>query len=236
MSRKPRPGPAPAQWPGVEQAATPLTVESGSVESGSVESGSVTAIRAMLPAGVTALLDAFTAATQGGRAITDGVLKNAVERMWVAYRAFENALKTGEDGYQADLTGSAPFIVDVATSEGRKSLAAAFAREIADALDDQGALLDQRERTVLEDSLMPALAQQIHDSGCWRRRTWSRRWTPTPDPNRCPPAWRSAVEPGPFAEGPSSRPRSPACSSSRPTALGPAGLAEFGGADPGDDP
>ena len=115
----------------------------------------------MLPAGVTALLDAFTAATRGGRAITDGVLKNAVDRMWGAYREFENALKTGEDGYQADLTGSAPFIVEVATSEGRKS-AAAFARKIAEDVENQGVLLEERERTVLEDSLLTALAQQIH--------------------------------------------------------------------------
>ena len=115
----------------------------------------------MLPAGVTALLDAFTAAARGGRAITDGVLKNAVDRMWSAYREFENALKTGEDGYQADLTGSAPFLVEVATNEGRKS-AAAFARKIAEDVENQGVLLEERERTVLEDSLLTALAQQIH--------------------------------------------------------------------------
>ena len=115
----------------------------------------------MLPAGVTALLDAYTAATRGGRAITDGMLQNAVDRMWSAYREFENALKAGEDGYQADLTGSAPFIVEVATNEGRKS-AAAFARKIAEDVENQGVLLEERERTVLEDSLLTALAQQIH--------------------------------------------------------------------------
>ena len=89
------------------------------------------------------------------------MLKNAVDRMWSAYREFENALKTGEDGYQADLTGSAPFTVEVATSEGRKS-AAAFARTIAEDVENQGVLLEERERTVLEDSLLTALAQQIH--------------------------------------------------------------------------
>ena len=149
------PWPGTGQWPAPELAAADLAGQVGG------EADATEAIRAMLPAGVTALLDAFTAATQGGRAITDGVLKNAVERMWVAYRAFENALKTGEDGYQADLTGSAPFIVDVATNEGRKS-AAAFARKIAEDVDSQGVLLAERERTVLEDSLLTALAQQIH--------------------------------------------------------------------------
>ena len=150
------PWPSASQWPGVEQATAALSEAAHLVETDSAQ-----AIRAMLPAGVTALLDAFTAATRGGRAITDGVLKNAMDRMWSAYREFENALKTGEDGYQADLTGSAPFIVEVATNEGRKS-AAAFARKIAEDVENQGVLLEERERTVLEDSLLTALAQQIH--------------------------------------------------------------------------
>jgi hypothetical protein len=144
------PWPGASQWPSLELAAATLGV---------TDPGD--AIRAMLPAGVAALLDAFGIATQGGRAITDGVLKNAVDRMWNAYREFENALKAGEDGYQADLTGSAPFVVDVATNEGRKS-AAAFARKIAEDVENQGVLLAERERTVLEDSLLTALAQQIH--------------------------------------------------------------------------
>jgi uncharacterized protein (TIGR02680 family) len=158
------PWPGTGQWPAPELAAADLAGRAGNPAAGNPAAGeadATEAIRAMLPAGVTLLLDAFTAATQGGRAITDGVLKNGVERMWVAYRAFENALKTGEDGYQADLTGSAPFIVEVATNEGRKS-AAAFAGKIAEDVDSQGVLLADRERTVLEDSLLTALAQQIH--------------------------------------------------------------------------
>ncbi len=84
-----------------------------------------------------------------------------MDRMWSAYREFENALKAGEDGYQADLAGDAPFIVDVATNAGRAS-AAAFARKIAEDVENQGILLAERERTVLEDSLLTVLAQQIH--------------------------------------------------------------------------
>jgi hypothetical protein len=148
------PWPAPGQWSAAEQAVDVLADHDP-------EANPVDAIRAILPAGVTALLDAFTVATRGGRPITDGVLKNAVDRMWSAYREFENALKAGEDGYQADLTGSAPFIVEVATNEGRKS-AAAFARKIAEDVESQGVLLEERERKVLEDSLLTALAQQIH--------------------------------------------------------------------------
>ncbi len=170
------PWPGASSWPAPGQAAAVLsdqapsveagtvgsgTVGSGTVGSGTVGSEAVEAIRAVLPAGVTALLDAYTAVTRGGRAITDGVLQNAVDRMWGAYREFENALKAGEDGYQADLTGSGPFIVEVATNEGRKS-AATFARKIAEDVENQGVLLEERERTVLEDSLLTALAQQIH--------------------------------------------------------------------------
>ena len=52
------------------------------------------------------MLDAFAAATRAGRAVTEGVLKDAVDRMWTAYREFETSLKSGEDGYQADLAGT----------------------------------------------------------------------------------------------------------------------------------
>ena len=92
---------------------------------------------------------------------TEAGLKSTVDRMWGAYREFETALKSGEDGYQADLTGDAPFVVDVVTNTGRQS-AAEFARRVADDVGSQGVLLEQRERTVLEDSLLTALAQQIH--------------------------------------------------------------------------
>jgi len=156
--------PAPAQAAALAGQASPVqpdTAEPDTTEAGTAESDTAEAIRAVLPAGVTALLDAYTAATRGGRAATDGVRQNAVDRMWSAYREFENALKSGEDGYQADLTGSAPFIIEVATNEGRRS-AAAFARKIAEDVENQGVLLEERERTVLEDSLLTALARQIH--------------------------------------------------------------------------
>jgi hypothetical protein len=118
-------------------------------------------IREVLPGAAATVLDAFAAATRAGRAVTEGVLKAAVDRMWTAYRDFETSLKSGEDGYQADLAGDAPFYVDVVTNEGRVP-AASFARKIAEDVENQGILLEQRERTVLEDSLLTALAQQIH--------------------------------------------------------------------------
>ncbi len=150
--------PAASQWPTAEQATATLVDR---LLGGESPPEPAAAISAVLPEAVTVILAAVTAATRGGRAITDGVLKGTVDRMWGAYREFENALKAGEDGYQADLTGDAPFVVDVATNAGRAS-AAAFARKIAEDVETQGVLLAERERKVLEDSLLTVLAQQIH--------------------------------------------------------------------------
>ena len=152
------PWPPAGQWPDPAQGAA-LLADRPANDTEPPEP--VTAIRAMLPADAVTILDAFTAATKGGRAVSDGTMKNSVDRMWDAYRVFENALKTGEDGYQADLSGDAPFIVDVVTNAGRVP-AAVFARRISEEVATQGVLLEERERTVLEDSLLTALAQQIH--------------------------------------------------------------------------
>ena len=166
------PWPAAAQWPDAQRVADELVdrLMAGDEAPGNGTPGNGTTaegtdpeqvIREVLPGAAAAVLDAFAAATRAGRAVTDGVLKGTVDRMWTAYRDFETSLKSGEDGYQADLAGDAPFYVDVVTSEGRVP-AASFARKIAEDVENQGILLEQRERTVLEDSLLTALAQQIH--------------------------------------------------------------------------
>ncbi len=166
------PWPAAAQWPDAQRVADELVdrLMAGDEAPGNGTPGNGTAvegtdpeqvIREVLPGAATTVLDAFAAATRAGRAVTEGVLKGTVDRMWTAYRDFETSLKSGEDGYQADLAGDAPFYVDVVTSEGRVP-AASFARKIAEDVENQGILLEQRERTVLEDSLLTALAQQIH--------------------------------------------------------------------------
>jgi uncharacterized protein (TIGR02680 family) len=152
------PWPSRSQWAGADQAADALTERLAHSDH---PPEPMDAIKAMLPDGAVAVLDGFTAATARGRGVTDAALKATVDRMWAAYREFENALKAGEDGYQAEMTGEAPFVVDVATSEGRAP-AAAFARKIAEDAENQGILLEERERTVLEDSLLTALARQIH--------------------------------------------------------------------------
>ncbi|MGH3069929.1 MAG: SbcC/MukB-like Walker B domain-containing protein [Streptosporangiaceae bacterium] len=156
------PWPAAAQWPEAQRIADELVdrLMAGEGTAGEgADPGQV--IREVLPGAAGTVLDAFAAATRAGRAVTEGVLKGTVDRMWTAYRDFETSLKSGEDGYQADLAGDAPFYVDVVTNEGRVP-AASFARKIAEDVENQGILLEQRERTVLEDSLLTALAQQIH--------------------------------------------------------------------------
>jgi hypothetical protein len=161
------PWPAAAQWPDPQRVADELVdrlmAGDEAPGSGTTVEGSdpEQVIREVLPGAAATVLDAFAAATRAGRAVTEGVLKATVDRMWTAYRDFETSLKSGEDGYQADLAGDAPFYVDVVTNEGRVP-AASFARKIAEDVENQGILLEQRERTVLEDSLLTALAQQIH--------------------------------------------------------------------------
>jgi hypothetical protein len=63
------------------------------------------------------------------------------------------------------MSGQTPLIVEVVEVVGAdgRSPVGVFAREIADALADQSALLEQREKTVLEDALLTSLAQQIHE-------------------------------------------------------------------------
>jgi uncharacterized protein (TIGR02680 family) len=118
-------------------------------------------VRDALPDGATAVLDAYAAALSGGRSVADGTLRGYTDRVWSAYRDFENALKAGEDGYQANLYGDAPFLVEVETSSGRLS-AAAFADSITEDVASQSVLLSEHEQTVLEDSLLTSLAGQIH--------------------------------------------------------------------------
>ena len=161
------PWPAAAQWPDPQRVGDELVdrLMAGDEPPGNGTPGDGAdpeqVIRDVLPGAAATVLDAFAAATRAGRAVTEGVLKGTVDRMWTAYRDFETSLKSGEDGYQADLAGDAPFYVDVVTNEGRVP-AASFARKIAEDVENQGILLEQRERTVLEDSLLTALAQQIH--------------------------------------------------------------------------
>jgi hypothetical protein len=119
------------------------------------------AVRAAFPAGVVALLDAFRAEIGAGRAVTDGALKNAAGRMSDALRAFSDALAACEADYRLDYDPTGVVTVFVIDEDGRNPVGV-FAGRVAERAREQGVLLEERERTVLEDELLTGLAQQIH--------------------------------------------------------------------------
>jgi hypothetical protein len=110
---------------------------------------------------VAGILDAFAAA-RSGRQVTEGTLRNTAEAMSVALKDFTEALAACDGDYRVDWEPGAVVTVHVIDDEGRKPVAQ-FAARIADRAADQGILLEDRERKVLEDELLTALAQQIHD-------------------------------------------------------------------------
>ena len=118
-------------------------------------------VRGVLLAAAAEILDAFGAATRGGRQVTEGTLKNTADRMSVALKDFTEALAACDEDYRVDWEPGAVVTVHVIDDEGRKPVAR-FATRIAERAADQGVLLEDRERKVLEDELLAALAQQIH--------------------------------------------------------------------------
>ncbi|HSS82253.1 MAG TPA: hypothetical protein VLL30_00555, partial [Reyranella sp.] len=63
------------------------------------------AARGVLPPGVTEILDAFAAATRGGRPVTEGTLKNTADQMSVALKDFTEALAACDEDYRVDWAG-----------------------------------------------------------------------------------------------------------------------------------
>ncbi len=119
------------------------------------------AVAAALPDGVVELLDAFRAEIGGGRPIGENVLKSVSGRMSEALRTFGDAIASCEADYRLDYDPTGVVMVFVSDEEGRSPVAV-FARRVAERANDQGVLLEERERTVLEDELLTGLAQQIH--------------------------------------------------------------------------
>jgi uncharacterized protein (TIGR02680 family) len=148
--------PDPSAWPDAQAAsddlAARLTSDAAIPEA---------VVKSVLPPAVTAIVDAFAAATAGGRQVTEGVLKNTQDRMSVALKDFTDALAACEEDYRVDWEPRAIVTVAVIDDEGRKPVAQ-FATRIAERAADQGVLLEDRERKVLEDELLAALAGQIH--------------------------------------------------------------------------
>src|SRR5262249_55604270 len=118
------------------------------------------AVRGVLPDGATEVLDAFAAATRGGRQVTEGTLKNTADRMSIALKEVTEALAACDEDYRGDWDPRAVVPGHVIDDEGRQP-GAQFAAPIARPAVDHGRLREDRERKAREGGLLTALAQQI---------------------------------------------------------------------------
>lgn len=143
-------------WPTAERAAEQVLVADPG------DPGA--AVRAVLPGQAAEVLDAFTAAVGSGPAVTEDRLKSASTGMSNTLRVFQDTLGGDAEGYRVDhdLGASGVITVYVNDETGRNPVSA-FARVIAERVEEQGALLADEERGVLEDELIAGIAQQIHE-------------------------------------------------------------------------
>ncbi|HEX3712979.1 MAG TPA: SbcC/MukB-like Walker B domain-containing protein [Trebonia sp.] len=152
------PWPETAAWPPPPAASDELTA---GLLGSDTPLDPVAAVSGTLPPSARELLGAFAAATRGGRQVTEGTVRNSQDRLSAALKDFTDALALCEEDYRVDFDPGTPVIVHVVDDEGRKPVAA-FALRIDERAKDQGILLEDRERKVLEDELLAALAGQIH--------------------------------------------------------------------------
>ena len=155
------PWPDAALWPDEEHACDELVAALTTQDDTDGRDGAAAVTERVLPAGVAEILDDFAAATRGGRQVTEGTLKNTADRMSTALKDFTDALAACDEDYRVDWEPAGVVTVHVIDDEGRKPVAE-FATRIAEREADQGVLLEERERQVLEDELLAGLAQQIH--------------------------------------------------------------------------
>ncbi|GAA3757194.1 SbcC/MukB-like Walker B domain-containing protein [Salinactinospora qingdaonensis] len=153
------PWPEAITWPEPEQAAR-CAVDA--LASSSKASEPAALVRAALPAGIAELLDSYDVALAEVASAGDTAVKDVDTRLSTALREFHDALASCSEDYRVDHEPAGVVLVHVNDETGRAPVAA-FARRIADLVAEQGALLEKRERTVLEDGLLTELAQQVHD-------------------------------------------------------------------------
>ena len=143
-------------WPAPERAAEEVLAAAAE--------DPADAVRAVLPHPAVALTDEFADVVDPGRTVTDSDLKSASTRVSNALRAFQDALGGDAEGYRVDHDfGTSGVITVFVNDETGRNPVSAFARVIADRVEDQGALLREEERGVLEDELLSGIAQQIHE-------------------------------------------------------------------------
>ena len=139
-------------WPTPEQSAQDILT------------GAAPTVHGTLPDEVATLLGAFTEALRGVPETSESDIKSAAGRMSQALRTFQEALGADAEGYRVDHeVGPTGVITVFVNDESGRSPVSAFARTIADRVEEQGALLREEERQVLEDELLGGIAQQIHE-------------------------------------------------------------------------
>ncbi|MEV7808830.1 SbcC/MukB-like Walker B domain-containing protein, partial [Microbispora sp. NPDC088329] len=155
------PWPAHVGWPEPAEAAASVAAELSAHSSGRPPDPAALVGR-VLPGEVAALLDAFAVEMAGIRVPGESALKNAASRLSASLRTFQDALDGCAEDYRLEHDPTGVVMVYV-SDEGGRNPVAAFARRVADRVQEQGLLLEERERTVLEDELLTTLAQQVHD-------------------------------------------------------------------------
>ncbi|MGW0711257.1 TIGR02680 family protein [Streptomyces sp. NPDC002643] len=146
-------------WPSPEQAVQALM---DSLTSPNTSLTSTEAAQNVVPTSVASLINALDEATRG-RPITASLLKTVTTKISTAITALEAALLESDQGYLFEWEPAGDIILARVTDSEGPAPVADFARRLAEQLADQSVLLEDKERTVLEDGLLTGLAEQIHD-------------------------------------------------------------------------
>ncbi|MER5217919.1 TIGR02680 family protein [Streptomyces sp. NPDC002838] len=145
-------------WPTAEQAAAQVITQ---LTAHPPQLSPDDAARSALPSTTVTLLGAVDTATHGRRA-TENVLKTTTTKISTALTDLENALAESDQGYHLEWEPDGDIILArVSDAEGPAPVSE-FGRRLAEQVADQHILLEDRERTVMEDALLTGLAQQIH--------------------------------------------------------------------------
>ncbi|MEU3556372.1 TIGR02680 family protein [Streptomyces fragilis] len=146
-------------WPSPEQAVQALM---DSLTSLGTSLTGMEAAQNVVPTSVASLINALDEATRG-RPITASLLKTVTTKISTAITALEAALLESDQGYLFEWEPAGDIILARVTDSEGPAPVADFARRLAEQLADQSVLLEDKERTVLEDGLLTGLAEQIHD-------------------------------------------------------------------------
>lgn len=159
--------PHSSQWPPDEQAIAQLiplltTPDTSNADPAEDPSVAANAIQTLIPGDAAQLINLLdTAATS--RSAGENARKAARQSLSDALKEFNEALATRQEDYRLDWqAGDTVITVDVYDADGRHPVAD-FAARVHDRCEEQKFLLEERERTVLEDELLTELAQQVFD-------------------------------------------------------------------------